>query len=462
MKATSNTAPSNAIDNSIPFELPNDPTLEAAVLGAILLEPQRLPDVRQILPTAEAFHDERNSALYGLLLRRDDAGEPNDLTSVLLPAKGEGISATYLAKLTTQIGSGAEVCRHALRLAELWGCRRYAMAAAELLSNANTGDLEKAEQYIIRKLDEITVETARLNTIRHIDDVGKGAKDVLEAKARTAASGQAAGVTTGIPTLDFVTGGWRAGQLVVLAGRPAMGKTAVALSFVRAAAEAGTPVCAFSLEMDNVSLFFRMLAGVSGVDSGNIRSGRLSSDDWMYIEQGSAELGKLPVYLSDKAGGSMASIRAQCRAMHRKGRCGMVVIDYLQLLGSDADRRNWNREREVADMSRAAKLLAQELDVPVLLLSQLSRKVEERVDKTPMLSDLRESGAIEQDADLVIFVHRPAYYGETTIDNDRFGIIPSEGVGILTIAKNREGSTCRVLVRHSEDLTRFEDYGAGR
>lgn len=462
MKTHANTAPRNAIDNTIPFELPNDPTLEAAVLGAILLEPQRLPDVRQTLPTVEAFHDERNAALYGLLLRRDDAGEPTDLNSITLPARAEGIPAAYLATLTRLVGSGAEVGRHALRLAELWGCRRYAMTSAELLAKAVSGDMDASEQYVIAKIDEITGATARINTGRTIGDVLEETKKEIEARAIAVQSGRAVGISTGIPTLDRVTGGWRGNQLVVLAGRPAMGKTAVALSFVRAAAEAGTPVCVFSLEMDNGSLAGRMLAGASGVDSGNIRSGRLSSGDWDDLERGSAELRGLPVTLFDTAGVSMASIRAQCRAMHRKGRCGMVVIDYLQLLGSDADRRNGNREREVAEMSRAAKLLAKELDVPVLLLSQLSRKVEERADKTPMLSDLRESGAIEQDADLVIFVHRPAYYDEPTIDDGRFGIIPSEGVGILTIAKSREGSTCRVLVRHSEDLTRFEDYDAGR
>ena len=155
----------------------------------------------------------------------------------------------------------------------------------------------------------------------------------------------------------------------------------------------------------------------------------------------------------------MPQIRVQARAMQRKGRCGMVIIDYLQLISTPSeDRRYGNREREVAEISRAAKLLAKELDIPVILLAQLSRKVEERTDKTPLLSDLRESGAIEQDADMVIFIDRPAMYGIESFDGGRYGTIFSQGVGRLTIAKNREGTTGYIPFRHNESLTVISDY----
>ena len=171
-----------------------------------------------------------------------------------------------------------------------------------------------------------------------------------------------------------------------------------------------------------------------------------------------ADLSALPVYLNDRANITMGAIRSQCKAMHRRGRCGMVIIDYLQLLDTTSRNTNSTREREIAAASRSAKLLAKELDVPVILLSQLSRKVEERADKTPLLSDLRESGAIEQDADMVLFLDRPAMYGAQTIDTNRYGLISSDGVGIMHVTKNREGATGRIYFRHNKSLTRITDY----
>ena len=201
-----------------------------------------------------------------------------------------------------------------------------------------------------------------------------------------------------------------------------------------------------------------MLVGGSGVNSGSFRTGDIDADGWRELERAAADLSAMPVYLNDRANITPVAIRSQCKAMARRGRCGMVIIDYLQLLDTASRNTNSTREREIAAASRSAKLLAKELDAPVLLLSQLSRKVEERSDKTPMLSDLRESGAIEQDADMVLFLDRPAVYGVETIEAGRYGAIPSEGVGLLHIAKNREGATGCVIFRHNESLTRIEDY----
>lgn len=245
---------------------------------------------------------------------------------------------------------------------------------------------------------------------------------------------------------------------MVLAGRPGMGKSAVMLHFSHAAAASGVPVCVFSLEMPDTQLAGRMLVGGSGVNSGSFRTGYIDADSWRRLEQAAADLSALPVYLNDRANITMGAIRSQCKAMHRRGRCGMVIIDYLQLLDTASRNTNSTREREIAAASRSAKLLAKELDVPVILLSQLSRKVEERTDKTPLLSDLRESGAIEQDADMVLFLDRPAMYGRTEIDAGRYGTISAEGVGLLHIAKNREGATGSIVFRHNESMTRIADY----
>lgn len=230
------------------------------------------------------------------------------------------------------------------------------------------------------------------------------------------------------------------------------------LHFARAAAASGVPVCVFSLEMPAEQLAGRMLVGNSGVASSAFRTGDVDGPGWSRLERAGAELSAMPVYLNDRANISMSGIRSQSKAMHRRGQCGMVVIDYLQLVDTAMRNPNTTREREIAAASRAAKLLAKGLDVPVILLSQLSRKVEERADKTPMLSDLRESGAIEQDADMVVFIDRPAVYGVETIEAGRYGAIPSEGVGVLHIAKNREGATGAICFRHNESLTRISDY----
>ena len=232
------------------------------------------------------------------------------------------------------------------------------------------------------------------------------------------------------------------------------------LHFARTASASGVPVCVFSLEMPAGQLAGRMLVGGSGVDAQAFRVGSVDADGWRELEQAAADLSAMPVYLNDRANITMGAIRSQCKAMNRRGRCGMVIIDYLQLLDTTTRNTNSTREREIAAASRSAKLLAKELDVPVILLSQLSRKVEERTDKTPLLSDLRESGAIEQDADIVAFIDRPAMYGAQTIDTSRYGLISSEGVGVLHIAKNREGATGRIYFRHNESLTRITDYDA--
>lgn len=440
---------------SIPADcLPGDSNLEAAVLGALLLEPQYLPDVRGII-TPTAFCDARNAALFGIVCRLDDRGVPPDLVTVVQEAKADDIPPAYVAGLTQAVGSGVEVLNHARRLAELEMRRRLVLFSSELSARAqNEPD---AAEWAAQQLDEITGAALCVDMARPIGDVLAETLQDLERRQQAHQRGECVGITTGLPHLDRITGGWRGGQLVILGARPAMGKTAMALHFARAAASTGIPVCVFSLEMPGTQLAGRMLVGASGMDATAFRAGNVSAEDWPRIERGAADLTRLPVYLIDAVSISMPRIRAVCRAMQRKGRCGMVVIDYLQLVAPTADKRD-SREREVAEMSRAAKLLAKELGAPVLLLAQLSRKVEERADKTPLLSDLRESGSIEQDADVVLLIDRPAVYGVETFDADRYGIIGSAGVGRLTIAKNREGCTGFIPFRHNESLTQITDY----
>lgn len=438
--------------------MPHDDNLESAVLGALLLEPQNIADVRQVL-TREAFYRNDNAAVYDIICRLDDRGEMADLYTVSQQVKAAQISVAYLAQLTQAVGSGAQVVVHARYLAALHQRRKMLLYAYELAARIQSdNDTDDLLDWAQHQLDAVSDNTVAAD-MRHIKDVVNKTVNDLEQRQIALQRGECVGITTGLNHLDRITGGWRGGQLVVLAGRPLMGKTALSLLFVRVAAEQGVPVCYFSLEMTDTMLAGRMLVGASQVDATVFRTGTVSTEDWQHIESGADALRGLPLYLFDRSLVTMQQIRVQTRAMQRKGRCEMVIIDYLQLVGTPAEERRYgNREREVAEISRAAKLLAKELDIPVILLAQLSRKVEERTDKTPLLSDLRESGAIEQDADMVIFIDRPAVYGVREFDGGRYGTISSQGVGRLTIAKNREGTTGYIPFRHNDSLTVIGDY----
>ncbi|MFI3265423.1 MAG: DnaB-like helicase C-terminal domain-containing protein [Rikenellaceae bacterium] len=287
-------------------------------------------------------------------------------------------------------------------------------------------------------------------------------RDSNEAEQRSIAysKGDPVGIPTGLSDLDRCTGGWRGGQLIIVAGRPAMGKSAVMMHFAKSAAMQGTPVVLFSLEMQGRELGDRLILGGAKVNNSGYKVGNIGSEEWGKLERANAQLSKLPIYISDQSQISMQKIRAHCQQMKAKGKCGMVVVDYLGLLDTQGSGKSFSREREVAEITRQAKILANELDVPIILLSQLNRESEKRADKMPMLSDLRDSGSIEQDANTVILVHRPAVYDKSTpIETGKYGSIDPQGVGILTVAKQRNGRTGKIYFSHSDDLNRISDYG---
>ena len=437
--------------------LPESTELEKAVLGALILEQDQLPDVAEIVEIS-AFHNADNGKIYGVMLSMLERGDKIDLYTLADRPELKGREMTrYLAGLTSAVDSGVNVLDHARQLANTETRRRLCLFGYELAARA-VSDPDGVVDWATSEITAIADRAVRSNDITPLWDVVRATLDDLERRQQARQAGECIGIPTGLQRLDALTGGWRGGQLIVLAGRPRMGKSATMLHFARAAAIAGVPVCVYSAEMLNTQLAGRMLVGGSGVNSGSFRTGDIDADSWHELERAAADLSAMPVYLNDRANITIGAIRSQCKAMHRRGRCGMVIIDYLQLLDTATRNANSTREREIAAASRAAKLLAKELDVPVILLSQLSRKIEERTDKTPMLSDLRESGAIEQDADMVLFLDRPAVYGVETIEAGRYGAIPSEGVGLLHIAKNREGATGCVIFRHNESLTRISDY----
>ena len=437
--------------------LPESPELEKAVLGALILEPDQLADVAEIAEIS-AFQTPIHGKIYGMMLSMLAEGVKIDLYTLADRPELKGREMTrYLVELTNAVGSGVNILDHARQLANTEIRRRLCLFGHELAARA-VSDPDGVIDWATSEITAIADRAIRADNIAPLSEVVRATLDDLERRQQARQTGECIGISSGLSRLDALTGGWRGGQLVVLAGRPGMGKSAAMLHFARTAAVAGVPVCVFSAEMPNTQLAGRMLVGGSGVNSGSFRTGDIDADGWRELERAAAELSALPVYINDRANITIGAIRSQCKAMHRRGRGGMVIIDYLQLLDTAMRNPNTTREREIAAASRSAKLLAKELDVPVILLSQLSRKVEDRADKTPILSDLRESGAIEQDADIVAFVDRPAMYGRTELDAGRYGTIPAEGVGLLHIAKNREGATGCVIFRHNESMTRIADY----
>lgn len=437
--------------------LPESPELERAILGALILEPDKLPDVAEIVENS-AFVGANNGKIYDAMLSMLERGDKIDFyTLSQRPELKDRDMLRYFSELTSAVGSGVNVLDHARQLADTETRRRLCLFGYELAARA-VSDPDGVVDWATSEITAIADRVSRPEDIAPLSDVVRATLDDLERRQQARQAGECIGIPTGLRRLDALTGGWRGGQLVVLAGRPGTGKSATMLHFARAAAASGVPVCIFSLEMPAGQLAGRMLVGGSGVDSQAFRVGSVDTTGWSQLEQAGAELSAIPVCLNDRANITIGAIRSQCKAMHRRGRCGMVIIDYLQLLDTSTRNPNSTREREIAAASRSAKLLAKELDVPVILLSQLSRKVEERADKTPLLSDLRESGAIEQDADMVVFIDRPTMYGAQMITTTRYGLISSEGVGVLHIVKNREGATGRIYFRHNESLTRITDY----
>lgn len=290
--------------------------------------------------------------------------------------------------------------------------RRILEVGREITARASDtrADIDEVIDYAAGELEKIDTLFSGGRMGDHIKAYTAQALREAERRAAKAGQGEVTGITTVLTDLDRATGGWQGSQLIVLAARPAMGKTALMLHFAKAAASTGVPVCIYSLEMSGVRLSDRLMLSVADVDAEAFRGGRLTAADWQRMERAAADISRLPIYVDDNPTVSMRYIKNNSQIRASRGECGLILIDYLQLADTtDKMNRNRNREQEVAQASRQAKIIAKDMNVPVVLLSQLSRGVDGWADKCPMLSDLRESGAIEQDADIVVFLYRPAY-----------------------------------------------------
>ena len=449
--------------------IPQAIQLERVVIGSILMEPGIMDDLQALIPGPEVFRNPAHERLYRLMLGLYDAGEYIDLYTVGQRIQRDkdlsrALTPADLAGYTQLIGSGSSVVHHAIILIEKYIARELAEAGMLISSAAcdDSNDVADVLSEAARKIDKIQEIAAGKTNSRHLKGILTEAMRETEARQIRANQGVSTGVPTGLRELDKLLGGWQPATLNIVAARPSMGKTALMIHFAKSASAAGIPGCIYSLEMSDVSLANRLLMSDCNVDIGRFKSGNLSSVDWDELNDSDARLSRLPIYIDDNPVVSMRYIRSRSRVMHKKGLCEWIMIDYLQLAETD-QAKGGTREREIAEASRQAKIIAKELNIPVILLSQLSRAAESRNDKKPMLADLRESGAIEQDADTVTFVYRPAYYKIQTIESRSQGRIEdSRNYGQLLIAKQRDGAIGTVSFLHNDSMTKIEDYTAIR
>lgn len=434
--------------------LPHSVETERAVIGALLVESGAIGEVVGIL-TQDVFYDGKLGKIYRAISGLYDRNVKPDMVTVARELISSGDldevgGAIALSELSAGMASGANIVDHSRYLHQLWIARRLAVAGMEITARASdpSNDIDDTLAQSLGDIEAIAVNTAYGSRMSVISSVARDCLENYQNRKERARNGQIQGVSTGLRKLDRLTTGWRGGQLIILAARPAMGKTSFLLHLAKSAAMGGTPVVIFSLEMSGSSLGDRLILSECDVNGDEYKAGTLPEAGESAICGAIDRISSLPISVDDTPNISMQQIKARARNLNRQGKCGIVLIDYLQLIDMRSGNKSYNREQEVSQCSRAAKIMAKELDIPVVMLSQLSRKNEERSDKMPMLSDLRESGAIEQDADIVMFIHRPEYYDKNA----------EKGYGELRIAKQRDGATGDIRFRYNNSLTKIFDY----
>lgn len=429
--------------------------LEEVVLGALMLEKNALNAVVEFLKP-EHFYLETHKEIYTAIVDLFKSTEPVDMRTVVNQLRKTGKlelvgGAYYIAELTAKVSSAANIEYHARVVMEMAIKRELIQVASQIQSDAyeDTTDvfelLDKTEQSIFQISDS--------NLRKNYDNMRNlMARAIQELQVLKEHKDGLTGVPSGFTELDRMTSGWQRSDLVIIAARPGMGKTAFVVSALRnAAVDFKIPVAIFSLEMASIQLVNRMISAEAELESEKIKKGNLAEHEWAQLVHKTSRLSSAPIFIDDTPALSILELRAKCRRLKAEHGIQVIVIDYLQLMRGE---QGGNREQEIASISRSLKGIAKELSVPVIALSQLSRSVETRGgDKKPQLSDLRESGSIEQDADIVMFLYRPEYY-KITVDEEG---MPTQGTGEVIIAKHRNGSTGNVKLKFIGKYTKFAD-----
>ena len=428
---------------------PHDLEAEQAILGSMLTDRDAVISAVEVLKE-EDFYREDNKAIYGAIFNLYNRAEPIDIITVKAELESMGKfeqvgGLEYLAELPEKVPTTANAMKYIKIVEEKSTLRRLIKTANEIidLGYDQTEDVEDIMEGAEKKIFNIMQEKNQKGYSPLKDVLVESFTQLEELYNKKQ---HITGVPTGFAELDYKTAGLHGSELILIAARPAMGKTAFALNIAtNAAVRANVPVAVFSLEMSKEQLVNRILCSEAMVDSNKVRTGKLEEDDWAKLAGAIGPLSEAEIYIDDTPGINVTEIRAKCRKLKLEKNIGLVVIDYLQLV-QGSNKRNGSREQEISEISRSLKILAKELNVPVIALSQLSRAVEQRPDHRPMLSDLRESGAIEQDADIVMFLYRDDYYNE---DSEK------KNVAEVIIAKHRGGSTGTVDLGWLGSYTKF-------
>ncbi len=439
-----------SITGSIP---PQNIDAEQTVLGTILLQEHSILKVAEIL-SPEDFYRDAHKTIYRAMLDLFERREPHDLITVtdLLASRNklEGVGgAAYLASLTDLIPFSGPLVHHAELIRKKSILRQLIQTSSEVAARCyeEQDDIDALVDEAEKTIFEIAQSKKKQGFQPMSDVVPKAFDRITQLFDRQE---QITGLATGYTELDRMTAGLQPADLIILAGRPSMGKTALAMNIVQHVAVADRiPVAVFSLEMSVEQLALRMLCSIGRIDSQRIRTGRLIEKDWPDLTRATGMLTESPIFIDDTAGIGVLEMRAKARRLKSEHELGLVVVDYLQLMQGRA--KTENRAQEISDISRSLKAMAKELEVPVIALSQLNRSLESRTDKRPQLSDLRESGAIEQDADVIGFIYRDEVYNKAE-DN------PNRGLAEIIIGKQRNGPTGTIKLTFRADITTFENY----
>ncbi|QQS36832.1 MAG: replicative DNA helicase [Ignavibacteriales bacterium] len=455
-------AKSRTKENNVPAIIPADvkppavPEIEAAVLGAMLIEKNAVSKALELLKP-DSFYHRPHVLIYEAMMHLFDIGEAIDTVTVYEELKKRDQlelagGAVYLSKLSQNISSAANIEFHAKIIVEKEILRGLISSAHDIARSAYEGSedafdiLDNAE----KKIFEIT-ESHLKRTFVGMDRAVREALEYFESIHSNTKKDFA--VPTGFYKLDELLGGFQKSDLVIIAARPSMGKTAFALNLARnAAIDHKVPVAVFSLEMATIQLVIRMLCAEGRINAHLVRTGKLPPDEGVKLSRNAHKLIESPIYIDDTPAQSILEIRAKARRLKAERDIGMIIIDYLQLMQGPAKVES--REREISHISRSLKALAKELKIPVIALAQLNRAVEESKDKRPQLSNLRESGSIEQDADVVLFLNRPEYYGIKNFSDDGSS---TEGVAEVIIGKQRNGPVGEIRLAFIKEYARFEN-----
>ena len=436
-------------------EEPKNLEAEMCVLGCAYMSSSALEKVCDEL-SSDMFYDKRNSVIYDALAELKKRNEKIDSTILKneieknTPINSVG-GVEYLSDVIDSVVSASNIDSYIKIVREKALRRKLITVCEDIEKNARVEDQDT--NYLIESAEKklFTVTKARkAGEFRTSREVLKSAISQLETLSKN--DSDVTGVPTGFYDFDKLTSGLHPNELIIIAARPAMGKTAFALNIaVNAALATNKAVAIFNLEMGAEQLMFRMLSAASSVEGNKLKTGKLSHDDWKKINEATSELGDAPIFIEDTPGITIGEIRAKCRRLASAGNLGLIVIDYLQLISGGPGYGN-NRQQEVSDISRSLKTMAMELGVPVIALAQLSRNVEGRENKRPIMSDLRESGSIEQDADIVSFLYRDDYYTKQVDNPD--GVSISE----LIIGKHRNGATGTIELLFEKNISNFRNY----